>query len=457
MREALRNKDIRRVLTGQFLSNLGDWLLVVAAPFYVWQLTGSALATGLSIAAEMVPALLLGPIAGVFVDRWDNRTVMVAADVLRAGAAALLLLVHSADQVWVLYVALALESSFGQFFVPARQALIPALVGRGSALLSANSLAALVGGTIRLVGAPLGGVLYALVGFGPVVAIDVGTYLASAALIALIRHRPAQADRRPDRSGAKGGALARFGAEVTQGWAHVRTTPGFAVVFGAAGLFLVGNSALTALLVPFVSGTLRADARTLGLLLGALGAGFLVGAPMSRFVNARCSMRYLMMGSFGILGVVFLAAFNAPDLVTAAVLFALIGPPAVCALVAIDTFIQRHTADAILGRVSAAYLTLQAAATLLGSLAGAALGQAWGTGATADLAGLVVVAAGACAILIPPDRRTPPDDKPHLARTRPDEPHEAEIGDPHPARTRPDEPRQAETGEPHPARTPPPT
>ncbi|GIG61688.1 MFS transporter [Longispora fulva] len=418
MREALRNRDFRLLLTGQFLSSLGDWLLVVAAPFYVWQLTGSALATGLAIAAEMVPALLLGPVAGVFVDRWDHRAVMIAADVLRAGATGLLLCVHSADQVWVIYVALALESSFSQFFLPARQALIPALVGRGTALVSANSLGAFVSGTIRLVGAPLGGALYAVVGFGPVIGVDAGTYLASAALIALVRHRTGRAGG-AGRSGRTGplsggrtrpvpggrGALRRFGAEVTQGWAHVRTAPGFAATFGAAGLFFVGNSALTALLVPFVSGVLHAGSRTLGLLLGGLGAGFVVGAPLGRYVTARVPLRRSLAGAFGALGVVFLLAFHAPDVVSATVLFALIGPPAVCALVAIDTFIQRETADGILGRVSAAYLTLQAAATLLGSLAGAALGQGWSTDGTIDLAGALVLAAAGCSFLIPTPER----------------------------------------------------
>ncbi|MEY9864116.1 hypothetical protein ABH935_009770 [Catenulispora sp. GAS73] len=60
----LHNRDYRLILTGQLLSSIGTWLLLVAAPFFVLRLTGSTMATGLSMAAETVPAVLLGPVAG---------------------------------------------------------------------------------------------------------------------------------------------------------------------------------------------------------------------------------------------------------------------------------------------------------------------------------------------------------------------------------------------------------
>lgn len=98
----LRIRDYRLLLTGQLLSSTRNWLLLVAAPFFVFRLTGSTMATGLSMAAETVPAILLGPVAGVFVDRWDRRWTMIATDALRAGAVLLLLLVHSRLVVWSL-------------------------------------------------------------------------------------------------------------------------------------------------------------------------------------------------------------------------------------------------------------------------------------------------------------------------------------------------------------------
>jgi MFS family permease len=267
--DVLRVRDYRLVAAGELLSSLGDWLLLVAAPYFVLRLTGSTLATGLSLAAETVPALLLGPVAGVFADRWDRRRTMLAADLLRSATVALMLLVHHPGQVWLIYVALIGEASLGQFFGPARQAFIPALVGRGPQLAAANSLAALISGTVRLVGGPVGGALYALAGFAPVVALDAASYLASALLITAIRYRAESATRQRH----KGTALRRFAGDRRAGATHLGTAPGLPAVLAAASVFPLGNAALTALLVPYTGNVLHAGASTLGLLFAALGAG----------------------------------------------------------------------------------------------------------------------------------------------------------------------------------------
>ncbi|MFC1403464.1 MULTISPECIES: MFS transporter [Streptacidiphilus] len=393
----LRIRDYRLLATGQLLSSLGDWLLLVAAPFYVLRLTGSTLATGLSLAAGTVPALLLGPVAGVFADRWDRRRTMLTADLLRAAAVALMLLVHRPDQVWLIYLALLGEASLSQFFTPARKALLPVLVGRGPQLGAANSLAALVSGTVQLLGGPLGGALYALVGFAPVVAFDAVSYLASAVLITAIGHRTAAAEPRR-RSGT---ALQRFTGELRAGAARVRSTPGLPVLFTVAAVFFLGNAALTALLVPYIGAVLHAAAGTLGWLFAALGVGYLAGAPLSRSVTTRFPPRTVVIGSLAALAAVFAATFNTHDTAWDLFLFTLIGPPAVCFLVTVDTSIARQTPDHLLGRVSSAYGMAQAAATLVGMLAGSVLGQQIGIGPTMDLAALTVAASAAAALLMP--------------------------------------------------------
>jgi MFS family permease len=393
----LRVRDYRLAAAGQLLSSLGDWLLLVAAPFFVLRLTGSTLATGLSLAAETVPALLLGPVAGVFADRWDRRRTMLVTDLLRAATVALMLLVHHPDQVWIIYVALVGEASFSQFFAPARKALIPVLVGRGPQLGEANSLAALASGTVQLVGGPLGGALYVLFGFAPVVAIDAASYLASAALIVAISRRPAAAaPPRPDST-----ALRRFAGELRAGAAHIRSTPGLPVLFLVAAVFFLGNAALTALLVPYVGTVLHAAPGTLGRLFAALGVGYLAGAPVSRAVTARFTTRTVTVGSLAVLGAVFAVTFNTHDTAWDFVLFTLIGPPAVCFLVTVDTFVARRTPDHLLGRAGSAYGMAQAGATLVGTLTGAVLGQQIGIVTTMNLAALAVAGSAATALLIP--------------------------------------------------------
>ncbi|ACU75069.1 major facilitator superfamily MFS_1 [Catenulispora acidiphila DSM 44928] len=398
----LRIRDYRLLLTGQLLSSIGNWLLLVAAPFFVFRLTGSTMATGLSMAAETVPAVLLGPVAGVFVDRWDRRWTMIATDVLRAGAVLLLLLVHSRDQVWIVYAALALESAFGQYFGPAQGALIPNLVGRGPALSAANSLGQLVGGTIRLVGGPLGGVLFAVAGFRAVVAVDAASYVASACLIGLIRFRAVRdavdVGRAPD---ATIGVVRLLAEDLRVGFGHLRHTPAVPTLFGVAVVFFTGNAVLTALLVPYLSTVLDSGAQSLGILFGALGIGFVLGAPASRLVAGRLSDRTTIAASLGLLAAVFAITFNTPHLAGDIALFTLIGPPAVCFLVTADTSITRRTPDRLQGRVSSVYLAAQGLATLVGMIAGSLLGQRLGVVATMDGAAVLIAVSAGGALLLP--------------------------------------------------------
>jgi MFS family permease len=402
--KVLRIRDYRLLLTGQFLSNLGDWLLLVAAPFYVFQLTGSTVATGLALTAEAGPAIALGPIAGVFADRWDRRRMMIATDLLRAAAVCSMLAVHSRGSVWIVYGALILETSFGQFFNPARRALVPNLVGRGARLSAANSLSQLVGGVIRLIGGPLGGALYALCGFHYVVAIDVASYLLSAVFNTLIRYRAhplRTADERPER------AWHKFRSELRAGLGHIRHAPDLPILFTVAALFFTGNAILTALLVPYLGDVLHAGAQSLGVLFGALGLGYALGGPLSRLVTERASDRATIAVSLCALAAVFAAAFNIPHLPWDVGLFTLIGPPAVCFLVTADTSIARRTPDRIQGRVGSVYLALQGAATLLGMILGSVLGQHTGIVTTMNLAAaLIAVSAGAALLPQPAQAAT---------------------------------------------------
>src|SRR5262245_42192010 len=124
---ALLQPDVRLLAAGGLVSGLGDWLLFVALPFHVYGQTGSALATGGMWLALVAPRLLLGSVAGVFVDRWDRRRTMVVADLARAGALLPLLALDATGALWVVYAVAFAHSAIGQFFGPAKSALVPRL------------------------------------------------------------------------------------------------------------------------------------------------------------------------------------------------------------------------------------------------------------------------------------------------------------------------------------------
>jgi predicted MFS family arabinose efflux permease len=409
----LRIRDYRFLASGQLLSSLGDWFLLLAVPYYVLDLTGSAMASGFSLAAGTIPALLLGPLAGALVDRWNRLRVMIVADLVRMLAVSLMLWVDSPDEVWLIYVALVLESSLSQLFNPASAALLPELVGRGGDLHAANSLSALIVGTIRLVGGPLGGAVYGGLGFTAVVAFDAISYACSALCLSLVRHRP-----RTTPSGSTGaglGQVRRLAGEIRAGAAQVRQSAWLAVLLAAGALFQVATSAVNVGLVPYMDQVLHASPQTLGLLFGAFGAGFLLGVPLSRALVGRFADRTVLVGSLTALAVAFAATFNTPVLGWSAVLFLTIGAPMVCFTITSGTFVARHTPDAMLGRVSATNGFVQAAASLSGMVAGSLLSEALGLVTMMNFC-CVTVALAAGTLLLMPRRRPPVPEEASLGK-----------------------------------------
>src|SRR5690348_16964991 len=185
MLATLRQRNFGLLWAAGLISLAGDWMLRIALPIYVYQLTGSALATSSMLIAGMLPDLLFGSIAGVFVDRWDRKRTMVICNLLLAIGLLPLLAVRTADHVWLLYLVAFCESLVAQFFGPAENALLPQLVGEEH-LVSANSLNALNNNLARLIGPALGGIVVGLAGVAGVALIDAATFLLAAALIALI-------------------------------------------------------------------------------------------------------------------------------------------------------------------------------------------------------------------------------------------------------------------------------
>src|SRR5688500_1657841 len=131
---------------------------MTALPIYVYERTGSALATGAMFVIQALPALLLGSVAGVFVDRWDRKRVMVVADLLRGLLLLPLLLVPATGAIWIVYLVGFLQETVSRFADPAFNAALPKVVGQ-EGLVEANSAWQLGSNGARLVGPPLGGVL----------------------------------------------------------------------------------------------------------------------------------------------------------------------------------------------------------------------------------------------------------------------------------------------------------
>ncbi len=289
MLQALRIRDFRLLWGGGLVSSLGSWLMVLAIPAHVFLVTGSLRATGLTLAADYLPLLVLGPVAGVFTDRWDRRRLMIAADLFRAGAVAGMLLGTSPGRYWVLYFALIAESSGTVLFIPALQARTPAIVGTGTLLSSANSLSAVSDGAVRLIGGPLGGILLTVYGIKWLICADVVSYLLSAVAM-LMTSRP------NGELAAKKARISDVARGLTEGVRVLGTQPVARALLPVTVIFLAANASLSAMLIPFGVQRLGGSEQA-GVLLACLGAGFLLGAPIIRVLLDRFQPRNLLTAS----------------------------------------------------------------------------------------------------------------------------------------------------------------
>ncbi|TCC51876.1 MFS transporter [Kribbella pittospori] len=359
--KTLGNRDFRRLWISGGVSGIGSWLLIVAIPFYVFGLTGSTVATGLALALEALPPLVLGPWAGALLDRWDLTRAMWIADLVSAAAVALILLAD-ADHLWPIYLAILAENVATMVFRPASRALLPAVVGTGDELAAANALIAFTSSAIRLAAPPLGALLLAGPGIKFVLAVDIASYLISAAIIATVRtHRhPTTPSTTTSDS-----PLAGF-----QYVARHRVLRG--ILLGQT-IFLTANAGLTALLVPFTVDRLHAPGYVLGYLISGLGAGYLLGAALSTRVQTWLSIRDILAVTQFATAAAFFALFNAPNIPWAIAAAVLIGLPGSVLLITAQTAIQRTSPPTMFGRIGALFFAADSLALLVGALAAPAV------------------------------------------------------------------------------------
>ncbi|HYN88299.1 MAG TPA: MFS transporter [Ardenticatenaceae bacterium] len=404
----LRHRNFALLWFAGLISMIGDWMLIIALPVYVYETTGSTLATGIMFMVGRLPSLLLGSVAGVFVDRWDHRRTMIVVNLLLAASLLPLVLVPGTGWLWIVYVVAFVESSVGQFFGPAENALLPTLVGKEH-LVTANSLNALNNNLARLLGPALGGFVALRLGLGGVVILDVGTFLLAALLIGLIRLAPATARFvTPEQAAtieAPAGIM-RFLHEWRAGLRLVRREPLVSLLFTMTALMAIGEGVLAVLFVPFVTEVLRAEALELGWLMSAQAVGGLLGGAIIARLGNRLSPAHILGPSAVIFGLIDLAIFNYPALfpgiTIALALFILVGLPAAALGASFSTLLQNSVDESYLGRIFGAHNTTFALLTLIGMALASLLGDLLGIVPVINIQGVAPVVAGLLAMRLLP-------------------------------------------------------
>ena len=401
MLAVLRQRNFGLLWFGGLISLTGDWMLRIALPAYVFELTQSTLATGAMFIAGTLPSLLLGSVAGVFVDRWDRQRTMVILNLLHAVGLLPLLLVRSTDLLWLVYMVAFAQSVLTQFFDPAENALLPNLVGEEN-LFSANSLNALNNNLARLIGPTLGGAVAIGLGLPWVVLIDAGSFLTAALLIGLIRQpkRAATATSQP----VSALSFMAIWRDLLAGLQLILRERLVTILFAIAAITAVGEGVISVLFIPFVTRVLGGEALELGWLMSAQAIGGLLGGVIIARLGTRIKPRALLGLSSIVFGLIDLAIFNYPaffpGIAIALVLFVMVGLPSAAFGASYSTLLQSIVEDEYRGRIFGALNTTFALLMLGGMGLASVAGDVLGIVPVINIQGYGYVLAGVLALAL---------------------------------------------------------
>jgi len=373
-----RQRDYRLMLSAGLISLIGDWLLRTGLAFQVYVLTGSTLASGGLLLASFVPPVVLGSLAGVFVDRWDRRKTMIVTNVLNAVVLLPLLAVRDESAIWIVYGVVLAQSCLQQFFSPAEQSLVPVLVD-SQQLVTANALNSQIRDLARLVGAALGGVLAAVGGLTLLALADAATFLIAVALIAGMRHRHV---RPTVEQQSAGGAIKKLKAEWTEGLRLCVAGQAMRLLFVFCLVTGVGEGVMSTLFAPFVSSQLGGDGTAYGLIVSSQAVGGIIGGLVAAAIGSRLPAATMWgIGAF-CFGLVDLTLFCYPlisdSLIPAFVCMIIVGLPGAFTIAGMMTVFQNLTQDGTRGRIFGAITATESVAVLVGITSAGLLGDVVG-------------------------------------------------------------------------------
>ncbi|MDT3428468.1 MFS family permease [Paenibacillus forsythiae] len=395
------SRPLLLLLSAQLISNVGDWLHVLALLTMVglkwhatpWEIT----AISLCMAA---PMLLGGPFAGVAADRLNRKALMIGSDVARAVIVASLVFAGSLTQVYVL---LLLKGMMDVIFSPAKSGKLKELVP-ASQMDAAVGLSSSIEQITKILGPALGGLLVAMFGVSACYLIDSATFMVSAAILAALPSRAGAGSRTEGRAGD----WQSFRREMAAGLRMIAGMPavlsGILMLVSVLLVLNIADSQLVTLfrIIPGVSGDL------LGWCVGASGLGTLIAALLAgRMGGSRHPLLFMGIGAV-LMGAVSAGAAVAtatgqPGAVIYILLFSaflLAGVGAGFVFIPFQVMLQKRTPVAYTGRVFGTVNSLTSTSVILGPVAGGALVTASGPVLAYIVSGLLTLLLGAAMLLL---------------------------------------------------------
>jgi MFS family permease len=384
---ALRSRNYRLFFTGQTVSLIGTWMTQIATSWLVYRLTGSALLLGVVGFAARIPAFVLGPFAGVWVDRWDRHRTLVVTQILSMlqsfalAGLALSGIITIREIVW-LSVA---QGFINAFDMPARQSFVVQMVENRDDLANAIALNSSMVNAARLLGPSIAGVIIAVASEGYCFLVDGFSYLAVIASLLAMRIA-ATPPRKTDQS---------VRHELSDGWKYVtQFVPIRSILLLLALVSLVGMQ-YTVLMPIFAAQVLHGGAHTLGFLMGASGVGALVGAMLLATRKNVLGLGRMIPIASAAFGTGLIALGLSRSLPLSLTLMMFVGCAMMIQMAASNTILQTIVQDDKRGRVMSFYSMAFLGMAPFGSLLAGALAHRLGAPRTVIINGIVCIAGAA--------------------------------------------------------------
>ena len=291
-----RIRNFSLMWSGQLISTMGSALMSLAASIYVFRLTGSALSVGLMLIATAAPSLLVGLFAGVLVDRYDRRKIMIVADLIQGALVFLIPILVPFSIIW-LYIVVVLTSTVGQFFSPAYESVLPE-VASDEELAAANSLIAISGFGSTAIGFAVSGLIASATDIHWAFYLVAVSFLFSAACIYLLRFKHFAVEGRT--------SVAIVLSNLRAGVRELFSRPILRSMFTSQVPVFLAFGLINALLLPFARRALGATEFQYGVQEGLTAIGFVAGSLLMATIfdrmreGAWMAISYLGMALAGI-------------------------------------------------------------------------------------------------------------------------------------------------------------
>jgi MFS family permease len=383
---ALRHRNYRLFFGGQSVSLAGTWITRIATSWLVYRITGSALILGIVGFCGQIPTLFLAPVAGVFVDRWDRRRVLLATQILSllqslALGALTLAGVITVPEVLALQ---AVQGVINAFDTPARQAFVVHMIEDRADLPNAIALnSSMVNGS-RIVGPSVGGVIIAAVGEGWCFMIDAVSYIAVIASLLAMRMEPVVPSRPP----------ARVREELEAGFRYVTRFVPVRTLLLLLALVSIMGMPYTVLMPAIAARVLHGGANSLGFLMGATGVGALAAALYLASRHTVVGLGRAIAAAVIVFGLGLVAFGSSRSFLLSLAILPFVGAAFMLALAATNTIVQTIVEEHLRGRVMAFYAMAFLGTAPIGSLLAGVLADRIGAPATIRLGGAACVVGG---------------------------------------------------------------